>query len=132
MIIALLFTSCANTTEKPTAPKLKEYYARVTYYTPDAKWGTQVSMSSSMRAKTGVTVAAHPDFKYGTKLYIPALKDVYDGDGNFVVQDRGSAVTSKKAARGKGYVFDVFVSAASHMRKFEKLKPMWMKVYVVE
>ena len=83
------------------------------------------------RAKEGITVAAHPNFNFGTKVYIPDLKDVV-GNGVFVVQDRGSAVTKKKAARGKAYVFDVFVKNQYRMNKHAYNRPMYMDVYIIE
>jgi len=104
--------------------------ARVTYYHPyEDRWGSQVACPKTKRAKEGVTVAAHPDFKFGQKIYIPALKGVV-GDGNFVVQDRGSAVTKKRASKGGAYVFDVYVSKPSKMRSVINKKPQYMNVYI--
>jgi 3D (Asp-Asp-Asp) domain-containing protein len=105
------------------------YTARITYYSTDGKWGTRVACQRSKRAKEGVSVAAHPNFKFGTKLYIPELKGKI-GDGNFIVQDRGSAVTSKKASRGKAYVFDIYVTSHSKIHRFAHSQPEYMKVYV--
>lgn len=104
--------------------------ARITYYTPyEDKWGSQVACPKTRRAKEGITVAAHPDFKFGTEVKIPELKSKV-GDGTFIVQDRGGAVKSKKAAKGKAYVFDVFVSSNSKMRAHAKYRPMYMDVYI--
>jgi len=105
------------------------YTARITYYSTDGKWGNRVACQRSKRAKEGVSVAAHPNFKFGTKLYIPQLKGKI-GDGNFIVQDRGSAVTSKKASRGKAYVFDIYVTSHSKIHRFAHSQPEYMKVYV--
>lgn len=107
------------------------YTARITYYSTDGKWGNRVACQRSKRAKEGVSVAAHPNFKFGTKLYIPQLKGKI-GDGNFIVQDRGGAVTSKKASRGKAYVFDIYVTSHSKIRKYAYSQPEYMKVYVVK
>ena len=107
------------------------YTARITYYSTDGKWGNRVACQRSKRAKEGVSVAAHPNFKFGTKLYIPQLKGKI-GDGNFIVQDRGGAVTSKKASRGKAYVFDIYVNTHSKIRKYAYSQPEYMKVYVVK
>ena len=107
------------------------YTARITYYSTDGKWGNRVACQRSRRAKEGVTVAAHPNFKFGTKLYIPQLKGKI-GDGNFIVQDRGGAVTSKKASRGRAYVFDVYVTTHSKIRRYAYSQPEYMKVYVVK
>jgi 3D (Asp-Asp-Asp) domain-containing protein len=105
------------------------YTARITYYSTDSKWGNRVACQRSKRAKEGVSVAAHPNFKFGTKLYIPQLKGKI-GNGNFIVQDRGGAVTSKKASRGKAYVFDIYVTSHSKIRKHAYSQPEYMKVYV--
>jgi len=105
------------------------YTARITYYSTDGKWGNRVACQRSKRAKEGVSVAAHPNFKFGTKLYIPQLKGKI-GNGNFIVQDRGGAVTSKKASRGKAYVFDIYVTSHSKIRKHAYSQPEYMKVYV--
>jgi 3D (Asp-Asp-Asp) domain-containing protein len=107
------------------------YNARITYYSTDSRWGDRVACQRSKRAKEGISVAAHPDFKFGTKVYIPELKGKI-GDGNFIVQDRGGAVTSKKASRGKAYVFDIYVTTHSKIRKFAYSQPEYMKIYVIK
>lgn len=142
LIIALVILSCAPV----TAPLAKistafkhsdipshsqEYTARITYYSTDGRWGDRVSCQRTRRAKEGISVAAHPDFKFGTKIFIPGLKGKI-GDGNFIVQDRGGAVTSKKASRGKAYVFDIYVKSHSKIRKFAYSQPEYMKIYVVK
>ena len=104
---------------------------RITYYSTDAKWGNQVACQQTERAKEGTTVAAHPDFKFGTKIYIPGLKGKI-GDGTFTVQDRGSAVTSKKAAKGKAYVFDIYVASNLNITKYAHSQPEYMKIYIVK
>jgi 3D (Asp-Asp-Asp) domain-containing protein len=111
--------------------EIKQHFkARITYYNPDSYYGSKVACPKTPRAIKGITVAAHPDFKFGTKVYIPKLKGVV-GDGHFIVQDRGSAVTSKKAAYGKGYVFDVYISTSS-IRDLTRQVPMWMDVYIIK
>lgn len=110
--------------------KTEKYNARITYYSVgEDKWGDKVACPKTHRAKEGVTVAAHPQFPFGTIVYIPKLKEVID-NGMFTVQDRGSAVTSKKAAKGKALVFDVFVSNQYKMRKHANNRDMYMDVYV--
>ena len=116
---------------KTTSKYSQVYTARITYYSTDSKWGNRVACQRSKRAKEGVSVAAHPNFKFGTKLYIPQLKGKI-GDGNFIVQDRGGAVTSKKASRGKAYVFDVYVTSHSKIHKYAHSQPEYMKFYVVK
>lgn len=112
-----------------TEQKVQHYKARITYYNPDPTWGSKVSCQKTKKAIKGVTIAAHPDFKYGTTVSIPGLAGVV-GDGTFVVQDRGPAVTKKKAADGQGYVFDVYVDSTK-ISTITKRVPMWMDVYVL-
>ena len=105
--------------------------ARITYYCPgEDRYGSRVASKDVKRAQTGITVAAHPDFKFGTRVYIPALKNKI-GDGKFIVQDRGVAVTRKKAARGKAYVFDVFVASHRAVKKMSKDAPAYTDVYIL-
>ena len=113
----------------PELPELQHYKARITYYNPDSTWGSRVACPKTKKAIKGITVAAHPDFKFGTKISIPQLNGVV-GDGNFVVQDRGPAVTKKKAAHGNAYVFDVYVES-TNISKITNKVPMWMDVYVI-
>ena len=140
LVIAGLIMSYAPTAlaKEPNKTKIvnsvkysQVYTARITYYSADGIWGNRVAHHGCKRAKEGVTVAAHPNFKFNTKLYIPELKGKI-GDGNFIVQDRGTAVTSKKASRGKAYVFDIYVASRSKISKFAHSRPEYMKVYVVK
>jgi 3D (Asp-Asp-Asp) domain-containing protein len=128
MFLSYLVMSCSYATTSKS-PEVEVYTARITYYSTDKKWGNRVACQSSKRAKEGVTVAAHPNFKFGTKLYIPGLKNSV-GSSNFIVQDRGGAVTSKKASRGKAYVFDIYVTSHWKISKFAYSQPEYMKVYV--
>lgn len=121
--IALLISNCSLNAKEV------EYTARITYYSNDIKWGNKVACQKQKRAIHGVTIAAHPNFKFGTKVRIPALKK-YLGNENFVVHDRGSAVTSKKASKNGEYVFDVYVTSRANVRRFASSAPMYMKVYV--
>ena len=133
LVISCLMLSCAPIAlakdNKATSKYSQVYTARITYYSTDGKWGNRVACQSTKRAKEGVSVAAHPNFKFGTKLYIPQLKGKI-GNGNFIVQDRGSAVTKKKASRGKAYVFDIYVTSHSKIHKYAHSQPEYMKVYV--
>jgi len=92
------------------SPKEKYIVARITFYNRKEAGGDRLAMGG--RAKEGISVAAHPDFKFGTKIQIPSLAGKI-GNGNFIVQDRGTAVTKKKASHGKAYVFDIYVNANS-------------------
>lgn len=99
--------------------------ARVTYYSGDK----YVACPKTKYPKVGVSVAAHPRFKFGTKITIPALKGVV-GDGEFIVQDRGPAVTKRTASGGKTPVFDVFVSSKSRIRDLMTEVPDYVDVIV--
>jgi adenine specific DNA methylase Mod len=130
LILASLVCSCAAN-EKKGESLYKKIKARITYYYPQKPYGKKVSDKKTKIAKKGITVAAHPDFKFGTKIIIPDLKGKI-GDGQFSVQDRGSAVTKKRAAKGKGYVFDVFVDNKNEMSIMERRTSEWMDVFIVE
>ena len=142
LCLATLLASCQSTQHskapvslpiiKPAslavAPtRYKKITCRVTYYTPDKRWGKQVASPGVKEAVQGVTVAAHPDFKFGTKVSIPRLKGILD-DGLFIVQDRGSAVTKKKASKGKAYVIDIYLASPKSLKFYTKL-PAYMDVY---
>ena len=103
---------------------------RITYYhASQDKWGAQNACPKTKRSVEGITIAAHPDFKFGDTIEIPKLDGVV-GDGVFKVQDRGKWVTSKKASRGKTYVFDVFVSSRKKYLQLKKTMPPYMKVKI--
>jgi len=131
LCLATLLASCQsiqhNTYTAVRTAQYKKLICRVTYYTPDKKWGTQVSAPGVKIATQGVTVAAHPDFKFGTKVSIPRLKGILD-DGLFIVQDRGSAVTKKKASKGKAYVVDIYLASTKSLKFYTNL-PEYMDVY---
>lgn len=103
------------------------YRARVTYFQD----GKKVAWSKQKTGVPGVTVAAHPDFKFGTKVEIPELKGII-GNGSYVIHDRGPDVTKKRASHGKAYVFDVYVSSSAAVRKYAMKLPMYMNVIVHE
>lgn len=115
--------------------KGRTFKARITYYTRhEDKWGSRVACSTKMRAKQGTTIAAHPYFPFWTKIFIPMLKGVV-GDGHFTVQDRGGAVTSRKAVpqslRSSIYDFDVYLACSNKaMRGLAATLPPYMDVLV--
>lgn len=110
--------------------KMKKIRARITYYHPhQSKWGYQVADPKTKKAVKGVTVAAHPDFKFGEEIFIPELKGVV-GDGRFTVQDRGAAVTKKTASKRTHYVFDIFVHNQAELDLMSKNQSEYMDVYV--
>jgi 3D (Asp-Asp-Asp) domain-containing protein len=130
IMLTALMTSC--TAANPIRPLTKGEWinARVTYYTPASPYGDKVACQKAKKAKEGITVAAHPRLPFGTKVEIPDLKGII-GNGSFIVQDRGSAVTSKKASRGKTDVIDVFVNSNQKLIKLTKTKPKYMNVRII-
>mgnify|MGYP001593976118 CR=1 FL=1 len=131
ILVSLLFISFAAQAAISFRKNVdKKLNCRITYYCGDDKWGDQVADPATKRAISGITVAAHPDFSFGTKIFIPELKD-HMGDGHFIVQDRGGWVTSKKAAKGKAYVFDVYVPTKREQRTHASKRPMYMEVHIL-
>lgn len=132
LIVVILYTNtgCVDTVyAAPPASNTRVVNARITYYCGRDKWGSRVACPKTIRANRGLTVAAHPDFKFGQKIYIPKLKNII-GDGYFNVQDRGSAVTSRLASKGKAYVFDVYVSSYNELKRNSRKLPMYMDVHI--
>jgi 3D (Asp-Asp-Asp) domain-containing protein len=133
MISTVLLGACETT--KTTQKKVKQLYSRVTYYTKhEDKFGNKVACSKKLRAQQGRTVAAHKDFPFGTKCFIPDLKEEL-GSGPLVVEDRGRAVNAKKAVprdwRSWMYDFDVYLDCSNRkMRQFAKEQPPYMTVLV--
>lgn len=99
--------------------------ARVTYYCAEFPFGSHVAQPGVKKAIAGKTIAAHPAFKFGTKVYIPNLSN-----DKFVVQDRGSAITRGTASKGKSFVFDVFCRNRSEMNRFARLNSEYMDVII--
>ena len=133
-ILSLSLFSCTPyySSKGSIEPSYKTVRARITYYhCYQDKWGCRVSDPKTKKAIQGITIAAHPDFVFGTKLFIPELTNIH-GDGNFIVQDRGNDVTKKKASKGKGYVFDVYCNNVKTYNKMRKNNPEWMEVRVYE
>ena len=99
---------------------------RVTFYARgEDKWGSKTA--SGVRAKPGVTVAAEHSVPFGTRVRIPALVPIF-GDGDFVVQDRGSAVESRKASGGLLPVIDVFAGDKRTMKRLAAIMPPILEV----
>jgi len=104
--LAGLFIGCETA---PVTAAHKPFPARVTYYKKgEDKYGSRIAIGG--RAKEGVTCAAERGFQFGRRLFIPALRGIL-GTGNFEVQDRGRAVQSRKASRGKLPVIDIYVAS---------------------
>lgn len=134
--IMMILCSCQGVKSVPaklSQPSPKQVIeARITFYSAyEDKWGSRVACQETKHATQGVTVAAHPDFDFGTKLIIPELKNVVGDDDVFIVQDRGTAVTKKKASKGEAYVFDVFVRSNKQKNYLAKKLPEYMSVRVL-
>lgn len=129
LLIGLLiafFTGCAGTVvhkKSVVGPKARKK-ARITYYT-----GRHEKLAMGGRAIAGVSCAAHPKYAFGTKIKIPELIP-FLGSEDFTIQDRGSAVTKAKAARGKGDVFDIYVQNSRIMNWMGSDAPEWMEVQI--
>ena len=63
------------------------------------------------RAREGITIAVDPaKIPYGSKVFIPALKDFSaNKDGIFLAHDTGADVRKRTASAGKMPVLDIFV-----------------------
>lgn len=115
LILLLFLSSCTPIQANPKR-------ARITFYgypgEPTAEGGKCVE---------GVTVAAHPKRPFGTNVRIPGLAKHF-GDEHFEVEDRGSAVTSMKASKGKVEVLDVYVRNAKKRYKMATQLDEYMTV----
>jgi len=102
--------------------------ARVTYYCSEMPFGSKVAQPNIKKATPGLTIAAHPNFKFGTKVSIPGMKM---GKNEFVVQDRGIAITRKVASHGHHYVFDVFCKSRKEMQRLARTMPEYMNITIL-
>lgn len=126
MLPSLLMASVSTSIPK-WVKKKKPILCRITFYHRYQDcWGAKTA--SGVKAQEGITVAAHSDFEFGTQVYIPELKDIFGGDGLFEVQDRGRDVERKKAAKGKAYVFDIYVDAKSKLAANKRLQELMRNV----
>lgn len=133
-----IFGSACSTTQyddsKSTKIEGTKYLGknRITYYTAhEDKYGSRVAAPGVRRAQQGLTVAAHPNFPFGTTVLIPELKSL-NSTGIFVTQDRGGAVTRCKASQGKTYVWDIFLNIKNKaMREYQRTHSLYMDVYVM-
>jgi len=132
IITILIALTTSRTAATPIKSHIKDQWitARITYYTPASPDGKHVAWSKVKAAKEGTTIAAHPKLAFGTAIEIPELRGIV-GNGIFIVQDRGTAVTNRKASHGKTDVIDVFVNSEKKLRSLTKTKPKYMKVHIV-
>jgi len=135
IVLTMLFLTCSSpasswfSRHKFGYNKPRTIVARITYYhIGEDKWGSRVADPQVRRAHMGVTVAGHPDFPFETHIDIPSLKYVLPSE-HFLIQDRGRAVTAKKASHGKAYVFDVYTTT-SMAHRLAKVEPEYMNVII--
>ena len=120
--------SCASPSEPAAKKQEKEYFlARVTFYSDDPKYGKKTA--SGRLARHGTTVAAAKKVPFGTQYEIPRLKQWISTDGNFRVEDRGSAVDKRTASRGRLPVIDVYVKSSDYVRRLGGRSGNVFKVY---
>ena len=126
--LILFLSSCAAPLLPAEKTPEKEYFlARVTFYSDDPKYGKKTA--SGRIARHGTTVAAAKKVPFGTQYRIPRLKQWISTDGNFRVEDRGSAVDKRTASRGKLPVIDVYVKSPDYIRRLGGRSGNIFKVY---
>jgi hypothetical protein len=110
-MVLIISGGCA---QQPFSRNTMPIKARLTYYSAhEDKYGSHTA--SGVHAREGTTIAAGPWWHFGERVYVPALAGVV-GDGHFKVQDRGTAVTLKRAIarslRATAEVFDVYLAGS--------------------
>jgi len=125
----LILSSCSSIASPQTNIESTDQTikARITYYCAEEPFGSHVAQANVKKATPNHTVAAHPNFKFGTHIIIPKLGHEY------IVEDRGPAVTRKTAAGGKKdskYVFDIFCKNRAEMKKLARTMPEYMEIIV--
>lgn len=127
IIFAFISVACSNMS-KTGANKIT---ARITTYTAhEDKYGARVACSSKLRAREGECVAMEKSIPFFTKVNIPALKGFFK-DTVWAVWDRGSAVESRRASKGKFPVIDIFVNKSNkEMKKFASRLPQIVDAYL--
>lgn len=102
----------------------KKAYARVTFYNPhEDRFGSRVACGG--RAHEGETMAAPAVFAFDTRVNVPALCG-HVGNGNFVIQDRGTAL--ERAYRRGQLRLDVYVASRAKMARLCHDMPEYMEV----
>lgn len=123
-LVALLLCSCAT----PPITTLGARKARVTYYAAaeDRRWRNK--RADGGRIVPGKTIAMERSVPFGTPVEIPALAPVL-GNSHFTVQDRGSAVESRKASHGSLPIVDVAVASIKAVNWLKAVMPPVMEVW---
>lgn len=107
LVVGLLM-GCA--TSAPDQNRAAIGPARVTYYcsSEDRRWGN--TRADGGKIQPCRTAAMSKEIPFGSAVRIPALLPVI-GNQDFTVQDRGSAVESRKASRGLLPIVDIAVES---------------------
>lgn len=80
--------------------------------------------ASGKKARRGVTIAMDPSIPFGTKVYIPALAE-WDGDGVFIVQDRGGVI--------KGHRVDIYFGEGQQaLREARQFGRRRLEVFIID
>lgn len=100
----------------------KEYLARVTYY-----WTHHDTTSTGAKPRAGRTIAVDPKIiPYGSRVAI------YQMDKNYVAENTGPAVVSKKASNGKTIVVDIYCKTKAEADAYIKKYPQYMKIKIIK
>lgn len=111
-LLSVFLSACAEQPLVQTGHRSSR--ALVTFYHRfEDRFGSKTAMG--IRAKEGLTVAGPKNISLGTKISIPSLKGKV-GDGNFVVQDRGSAVKKDH--------FDIYVECRNRVEAKRRIKDL--------
>lgn len=135
--LALLVSACPAKALNFSATQPKQNYVRQTkqnrlqrwaritfYHKHEDKYGDHIACSKTRRAKRGYTVSAEHGFPFGTVLKIPWLARIFN-TSKFVVEDRGSAVESRRASKGRTPVFDFYVGS-KEMKRLAAIVPPYL------
>lgn len=121
LLVVLLLCSCA-----PLTPCSHKTMVRVTFYGPhEDRFGSRIAIGG--RAREGVTMAAPAAIPFFKQVCVPQLAGRV-GQGNFVIQDRGSAL--EKAFRHGQLRLDVYVTSRKRLRQLQYELPEYMEAEI--
>jgi 3D (Asp-Asp-Asp) domain-containing protein len=110
----------------PKQTSNKKGMARVTFYNKhEDKYGNKIASSNTRRARRGRTIAAEKSFPFGTVIQIPWLAKIL-GSSRYVVEDRGSAINSRRASGGKTPVFDIYTDSKKETNRLAAIVPPYL------
>ena len=132
LVVALGFAGVAKAADEATTRaeqslSSKKMLVRVTYYGPDAKYGTSISSTTKRKASQGRTAAVDPDIiPYGSIIHLPGI-------GKLVAEDTGTDVKNRKASADHGGipVIDVYVGDEDEAEKLSREMPETMVVTIL-